>query len=91
MTMPDRLPQQGPQDDPAAPMIALCVGDSWANIERHVVTATLRHYNGHQQRASNALGVSVKTVYNRLREWSEGANASRVQAGATDTRYLAGS
>jgi two-component system response regulator AtoC len=87
---PEALPQAARSDDPDAPMIALCVGDSWASIERHVVTATLRHYNGHQQRASHALGVSVKTVYNRLREWSEAAQAVRAQAGPTDTRYLAG-
>ena len=88
---PERSTQAVAQGDPDAPMIALCVGDSWANIERHVVTATLRHYNGHQQRTSHALGVSVKTVYNRLREWSETGSASRAQAGVTDTRYLAGS
>jgi two-component system response regulator AtoC len=88
---PERPPQPVMPDDPDAPMIALCVGDSWANIERHVVTATLRHYNGHQQRASHALGVSVKTVYNRLREWSQASSAARAQAGPTEARQLANS
>jgi len=52
------------------PVLSVCVGECWADIERQVVLATLRHFGGHQQRASAALGVSVKTVYNRLREWA---------------------
>jgi len=89
---PEWSAQAAAQGDPDAPMIALCVGDSWANIERHVVTATLRHYKGHQQRASHALGVSVKTVYNRLREWSQAPpNAPRARGGAAEAGYLAGS
>jgi DNA-binding NtrC family response regulator len=61
----------------AEPIVSVCVGESWAAIERQVVLATLQHFNGHQQRASMALGVSVKTLYNRLREWSVPAAGSR--------------
>jgi len=78
---PERPMQAAKREELDAPMIALRVGDSWAEIERHVVTATLSHYNGHQQRASNALGVSVKTVYNRLREWSNAAGTARTPTG----------
>jgi two-component system, NtrC family, response regulator AtoC len=52
------------------PVVSVCVGESWAEIERQVVLATLDYFEGHQQRASFALGVSVKTLYNRLRGWS---------------------
>jgi DNA-binding NtrC family response regulator len=52
------------------PVVSVCVGESWAEIERQVVLATLDYFDGHQQRASFALGVSVKTLYNRLRDWS---------------------
>jgi DNA-binding NtrC family response regulator len=62
------LPADAPEPD--TPILALCVGESWADIERQVVLATLDYYDGHQQRASHALGVSVKTLYNRLRDWS---------------------
>ena len=57
---------------PAAdtPLLSVCVGESWAEIERQVMLATLDYFDGHQQRASHALGVSVKTLYNRLRDWS---------------------
>jgi DNA-binding NtrC family response regulator len=61
-----------PEDKEAQerPMLSLCVGESWSEIERQVVLATLEYFDGHQQRASHALGVSVKTLYNRLRDWS---------------------
>jgi DNA-binding NtrC family response regulator len=52
------------------PLLSVCVGESWAEIERQVMLATLDYFDGHQQRASHALGVSVKTLYNRLRDWS---------------------
>jgi two-component system response regulator AtoC len=58
-------------NDPAGvPTLQVCVGDSWSDIERQVMLATLEHFDGHQQRASQALGISVKTLYNRLRDWS---------------------
>ncbi|CAG1018597.1 Transcriptional regulatory protein ZraR [Burkholderiaceae bacterium] len=56
--------------DTGGPVMSVCVGESWADIERQVVLATLDYFEGHQQRASYALGVSVKTLYNRLRDWS---------------------
>ncbi|MBW8831743.1 MAG: sigma-54-dependent Fis family transcriptional regulator [Burkholderiales bacterium] len=57
-------------DAPEMPVLQICVGESWTDIERQVVLATLDYYGGHQQRTSHALGVSVKTLYNRLRDWS---------------------
>ena len=64
------LPSLAESPDPDVPVLSVCVGDSWADIERQVVLATLDYFDGHQQRASFALGVSVKTLYNRLRDWS---------------------
>ncbi|HJV64003.1 MAG TPA: helix-turn-helix domain-containing protein, partial [Albitalea sp.] len=58
------------REDENRPILSVRVGESWAEIERQVVLATLDHFDGHQQRASAALGVSVKTLYNRLRDWS---------------------
>jgi DNA-binding NtrC family response regulator len=60
----------GPVVEPDGPVLSVRVGESWAEIERQVVLATLDYFEGHQQRASFALGVSVKTLYNRLRDWS---------------------
>ncbi|HEY0856559.1 MAG TPA: sigma-54 dependent transcriptional regulator [Albitalea sp.] len=63
-------PQAAEPVDNGGPVLSVCVGESWADIERQVVLATLDYFDGHQQRASYALGVSVKTLYNRLRDWS---------------------
>jgi len=51
------------------PTVMVRVGASWSEIERQVTLATLHHYKGHHQRTCHALGVSVKTLYNRLKEW----------------------
>ncbi|HEX6707318.1 MAG TPA: sigma-54 dependent transcriptional regulator [Albitalea sp.] len=46
------------------------IGSRWEEIERQVTLATLEHFDGHHQRTCEALGISVKTLYNWLREWS---------------------
>jgi len=38
--------------------------------------ATLRHYNHHKERTAAALGVSLKTLYNRLKEYGAEAAAA---------------
>jgi len=70
LPVPQRISLAPDPMRPDMPTVAVCVGESWADIERQVVLATLEYYDGHQQRASHALGVSVKTLYNRLRDWS---------------------
>ncbi len=42
----------------------------WDEIERQVTLATLEHFDGHHQHTCDALGISVKTLYNWLRDWS---------------------
>ena len=37
-----------------------------AEVEREVILATLRHCGGNKRRTAEMLGVSVKTVYNKL-------------------------
>jgi two-component system response regulator AtoC len=34
-----------------------------------VILATLTHYGHHKERTAAALGVSLKTLYNRLKEY----------------------
>jgi len=46
------------------------VGARWDDIQRQVTLATLEHFDGHHQRTCDALGISVKTLYNWLRDWS---------------------
>ena len=46
------------------------VGSPLADVERSLIFATLDHYGGHKERTAAALGVSLKTLYNRLKEYS---------------------
>jgi DNA-binding NtrC family response regulator len=46
------------------------VGTSLAEMERQAIFATLDHCRGNKRRAAEMLGVSLKTLYNRLKEYS---------------------
>ncbi|MFO1338466.1 MAG: sigma-54 dependent transcriptional regulator [Burkholderiaceae bacterium] len=52
------------------PVVSVEVGTSLAEVERLVIMATLQHYGPHKERTAAALGVSLKTLYNRLREYA---------------------
>jgi len=45
------------------------VGTPLADVERQVILATLEHYGHQKERTAAALGVSLKTLYNRLKEY----------------------
>lgn len=42
------------------------IGTPLNNAQQAIVTATLDHYEGDKRRAAQALGISTKTLYNRL-------------------------
>ena len=46
------------------------VGMSLADIERHFILATLEHFDGDKRKAAEVLGISLKTIYNRLNNYS---------------------
>ena len=45
---------------------ALKVGTSLSEAERHLILATLDHYDGDKKKTAEVLGISLKTLYNRL-------------------------
>ena len=45
------------------------LGTSLAEAERRLIVATLDHFGGDKHKAALVLGLSVKTIYNRLREY----------------------
>src|SRR5215468_9210394 len=45
---------------------ALKVGTSLSEAERHLILATLDHYDGDKKKTAEILGISLKTLYNRL-------------------------
>ena len=53
-----------------APVLRIRVGTPLAEVERQVTLATLEHLGRHKERTAAALGVSLKTLYNRLKEYS---------------------
>ena len=48
------------------PGVHVAVGSSLADAERQLIAATLRHHRGDKRRAARVLGISLKTLYNRL-------------------------
>jgi DNA-binding NtrC family response regulator len=77
-----------PAPAPATPSsstesVTLPIGTSMAQAERALILATLRHYQHHKERTAAVLGISLKTLYNRLKEYAaENPNAGGPQGGA---------
>lgn len=40
-------------------------------LERRYIIKALNHYNGNKTQAANALGITIKTLYNKLHEYGE--------------------
>jgi DNA-binding NtrC family response regulator len=59
--------------------ITVRLGTPLADVERAVILATLRRFDNHKEKTAAALGVSLKTLYNRLKEY-----AGQGSAGAED-------
>ena len=58
------------QDAPApASSLMIRVGIPMAEMERRLILATLDHFEGNKLKVADILGISVKTLYNRLREY----------------------
>jgi DNA-binding NtrC family response regulator len=47
------------------------VGMSIGEVERRLLTATLERFQGDKKRTAKVLGISLKTLYNRLHEYDE--------------------
>ena len=77
-----------PAPAPATPSasteaVTLPIGTSMAQAERALILATLRHYQHHKERTAAVLGISLKTLYNRLKEYAaENPNAGGPPGGA---------
>jgi DNA-binding NtrC family response regulator len=58
--------------------VVVPIGSSMAQAERALILATLRHYKHQKERVASVLGISLKTLYNRLKEYAaEGADAGK--------------
>jgi DNA-binding NtrC family response regulator len=54
--------------------VTFAIGTSMAQVERAMILATLEHYQHHRERTAAVLGISLKTLYNRLKEYSSGTD-----------------
>lgn len=52
-----------------AGQLSFLVGMPLADAQRETILATLHHYGGNKRMTAKALGVSLKTLYNRLKEF----------------------
>jgi DNA-binding NtrC family response regulator len=50
-------------------VLQIGVGAPLADVERQVILATLEHFGHQRERTAAALGVSLKTLYNRLKQY----------------------
>jgi DNA-binding NtrC family response regulator len=62
-------PHRIPGDDRMS--LDIAVGTSIAEAERMLILATVDHCAGHRERAAAMLGISAKTLYNRLKGYAE--------------------
>lgn len=56
-----------------ADAVSIAMGTSLAQAEQQLIFATLKRCNGVKRKAAQVLGISSKTLYNRLEEYASGA------------------
>jgi two-component system response regulator AtoC len=63
-------PELGRVKQASGPYLEVRVGCKVAEVERRLIMATLEQCGGTKERAAEILGISLKTLYNRLREYN---------------------
>ncbi|UXT97974.1 helix-turn-helix domain-containing protein [Agrobacterium tumefaciens] len=58
----------------------MLVGETLADVERRVILQTLRFCHGNRTRASEMLGISLRTIRNKLRSYWQGTEQEGGQA-----------
>ncbi|MCL4183536.1 MAG: sigma-54 dependent transcriptional regulator [Burkholderiaceae bacterium] len=66
----DDTPSAAPSADVPGASIRVPVGTSIAEAERQLIMATFAHCGHNKERTAAVLGVSLKTLYNRLKEFA---------------------
>jgi DNA-binding NtrC family response regulator len=82
---PGDVPLKSGTSPGAGESLRLTVGSSLGDAERRLILATLDHTGGQKRRAAELLGISVKTLYNRLKSYGAGGAAPARQEDETET------
>jgi DNA-binding NtrC family response regulator len=64
--LPEYLPQTGSGQ---ARSFRTRIGMTLAEVERRHLLATLAHFGGEKKTTAESLGISLKTLYNRLKKY----------------------
>jgi two-component system response regulator AtoC len=72
--------------DTGGPFLQVRVGSTVAEVERRLMLATLEQCGGTKEKAAQMLGVSLKTLYNRLREYESQRDDAATTDAQADTR-----
>lgn len=62
--------------------VVIAIGSSLADAERRLIMATLDHFGGNRDKTASTLGVSMKTLYNRLKDYQSMRSAPDDQPAA---------
>ncbi|HEX5125411.1 MAG TPA: sigma-54 dependent transcriptional regulator [Rhodocyclaceae bacterium] len=54
--------------------LSVPIGTPLAEAQQEIILATLKHFGGDKRQTANALGISLKTLYNRLEIYESGNN-----------------
>ena len=65
---------------PAETFSKLRQGRMLEDVERQLIERTLRQYNGHREKSAKALGMGVRTLGMKLKQWREEAAAEQQRA-----------
>jgi DNA-binding NtrC family response regulator len=74
------IPQPSAAPARSGPNLQFAVGTPLEAMEREMIMATLEHCRGHKRETAELLGVSLKTLYNRLNEYRAQAGAPAIEA-----------
>ncbi len=77
---------------PSGDDLSFPIGTALADMERAAILATLRRCGGNKRRCAELLGISLKTLYNRLAEYRparRGVEAGAVRPGVSAVERLA--
>ena len=67
--IPDNLVNPPRSSAGSGPSVTVSIGSSVAEAEKTLIFATLKECKGKKEKAASILGVSMKTLYNRLRDY----------------------